>query len=105
MGDLRLKEHGVKRIASYVPLWCRADLHKLSKADLLEIAYDYAIRTVGEDAGEIAAYTEMRATAQILANSAGRRETRLQSGPELAREHRHRELAAPRETVQGETNG
>lgn len=81
-----LKEHGVKRDATYVPLWCRAELHKLSKSDLMEIAYDYAIRSVGEDAGEIAAYDNLRDTARALSNWAGRSEKRLQRGAELSQE-------------------
>lgn len=88
----KLTERGVKRPASYVPKWCRAELHKLSKADLMEIAYDYAMRMVGEAAGEIAAYDELRYTAGILARSADRREPRLQRGRELAMEHGHREV-------------
>lgn len=90
----RLQEHGVKRDATYVPLWCRAELHKLSKSDLMEIAYDLAMRSVGEDAGEVAAYTELRETARILANCAGRTEPRLQRGAELARGHNHVEVRA-----------
>jgi hypothetical protein len=81
-----LREKGVKRIAAYVPAWCRAELHKLSKADLMEIAYDYAMRSVGEDAGEIAAYEELRQTAGILARAANRAGPRIQRGVELAKE-------------------
>jgi hypothetical protein len=84
-----LREHGVKRDATYVPRWCRAELHKLSKSDLLEIAYDYAIRSVGEDAGEVAAYNDLRETARTLARCADRKEPRLQRGAELATEARH----------------
>lgn len=89
----RLMEHGVKRDATYVPRWCRAELHKLSKSDLMEIAYDFAVRSVGEDAGEVAAYSELRETARILARSADRREPPLQHGVELAREHNHVEVS------------
>jgi hypothetical protein len=85
-----LGERGTKRIASYVPKWCRDELHKLSKADLMEIAFDYAMRSVGEDAGEVAAYDELRNTAHILARCADRSEPRIQRGKELAEEYAER---------------
>lgn len=83
MASRILEGRGVKRPATYVPAWCRAELHKLSKADLMEIAFDYAVRTVGEDAGEVAAYDELCETARILSESAGRKSPGLRKGERL----------------------
>ena len=62
-----------KRPAYYVPSAFRAQLEKLSKADLMEIAWDYAVRTAGEDAGDDNAFLELRETARIVATSQGRK--------------------------------
>lgn len=78
-----------KRRATFVPSWMRDELNMLSKADLMEVAYDLAVRCVGEDKGECAAYTELRETAGTLARCAARKEPRLQRGPELAAERGH----------------
>lgn len=86
---MTLREYGVKRPATYVPKWCREELHNLSKADLMEIAFDLAIRSVGEDAGEVAAYNELRNTALILARYGDRTEPRIQRGEELSQGQRH----------------
>lgn len=81
-----------KRPATYVPKWCRAEIEKLSKADLMEIAYDFAMRAVGEDSGEVAAYKELRQTALILARCASRREPRLEDAAALATARNHVEV-------------
>ncbi len=70
-----------KRPATYIPTAYRAQLDRLSKADLMEIAWDFAMRTVGEavheDSQGAATYREVRATHRILAALYGRRPVAL----------------------------
>ncbi len=67
----------MKRYPAYVPKPYRAQLQRLSKASLMEIAWDFAVRTVGEDQGDGPAYREIRATHRILAATQGYKPTNL----------------------------
>jgi hypothetical protein len=66
-----------KRVALRVPSSIRNELNKLSKADLMEIAFDFAIRDVGEDKPLTAAYAEVVETHRILCLADGRRPVKL----------------------------
>ncbi len=65
-----------KRAAEYVPRVCRTELENLSKAALMEIAFDLALRCGGEG-NEQDAYREIVNTEIVLAQNFGRKPTRL----------------------------
>ena len=66
----------IKRRAEYVPRPHRTELNKLSKADLLEIAYSLAVLLTGnEDANE--AYQIVRAEYVALCLNSGRKPVKL----------------------------
>ena len=48
-----------RRVASYVPVTVRARLDRLSKSDLMELVWDYALTSVG-DSMEDASFNEAR---------------------------------------------
>lgn len=66
-----------KRVASRVPMTYRVELDKLSKADLMELVWDFATRAVGEEKPNAEVYREAAYTARILANADGRKMPKL----------------------------
>lgn len=62
---------GIKRAAEYVPSQYRRELTKLSKSDLMEIAYQFALRMSGED-NEDMAYSTVATEYRILCANDGR---------------------------------
>lgn len=62
-----------KRPASYVPAGFQESLMAMSKADLAEIVWDYAVRTVGEEMPAMVAWHELCRTREILSAWRGRR--------------------------------
>lgn len=50
----------------FVPPQFRREVEKLSKAALMDIAWDYAMRTVGEDGGPDKTMAELRETRDII---------------------------------------
>lgn len=66
-----------KRVAIRVPMTFRAELDKLSKADLMELVWDFSTRSVGEDRPNAEVYREIVETARILANAEGRKLPKL----------------------------
>lgn len=61
-----------KRVAAYVPSVMRGELDKLTKADLMEVAYDLALMNVGSESDELGAYRAMCDSARAIAASQGR---------------------------------
>lgn len=66
-----------KRSAEYVPSVMRAELDKLSKADLMEVAYDLAIMLVGSESDEQGAYQAIVKSAEAIATSQERTAPKL----------------------------
>lgn len=56
----------------FVPHEYWNELEKLSKATLMDMVWDYCVRTAGEDAGHEGAISEFRATRSIIQNYRGR---------------------------------
>lgn len=65
-----------KRDAEYVPYAQRMELDKLSKADLMEIAYSFAVRITGSDDFH-EAYNIVKAEHEALAQNGSRKPVKL----------------------------
>jgi len=50
----------------FVPAEYRNEIEKLSKAALMDMVWDYCVRTSGEDSGASGAIAEFRATREII---------------------------------------
>lgn len=66
----------LKRPASFVPRPMWAELNRLSKADLMDIAYQLALRIDGEES-EICAYAIVKNEHEVLCGNEQRRPVKL----------------------------
>lgn len=67
------RSRGSKRLADFVPAAHRRELDKLSKADLMEIVWDYAVRSVGAEDDTAAAYNDIAGVHATLVTALGGR--------------------------------